>query len=137
VQRLLMDKASEFPVRVYYEDTDFSGNVYHASYLKFLERGRTEWLRALGIHHSELARDGLAFAVRNMEIGFEAAAGIDDELLVTTNVTNISGARIFLDQGILRNGQLITRAEVVIVVINEAGKAIRIPKELRDMFVDR
>jgi acyl-CoA thioester hydrolase len=65
-------------VRVYYEDTDFSGNVYHASYLKFFERGRTEFLRDLGIHHSELAEQGIAFAVRSMQIEFEGAAHIDD-----------------------------------------------------------
>src|SRR5690606_25476414 len=77
-----------FPVRVYYEDTDFSGNVYHAAYLKFFERGRTEFLREMGVHHSELARQGLAFAVRSMQIEFEAAAHIDDELLVETRVTS-------------------------------------------------
>ena len=60
-----------FSVRVYYEDTDFSGNVYHAAYLHFFERGRTEFLRDLGVHHSELAKDGIAFAVRSMTIEFE------------------------------------------------------------------
>src|SRR5690606_8022497 len=65
-----------FPIRIYYEDTDFSGNVYHAAYLKFFERGRTEFLRDEGIHHSELAAQGLAFAVRSMDIAFDRAAHI-------------------------------------------------------------
>ena len=75
-----MSAAHRFEVRVYYEDTDFSGNVYHAAYLHFFERARTEFLRAEGIHHSELAKEGIAFAVRSMEIDFAGAAHIDDLL---------------------------------------------------------
>ena len=81
-------------VRIYYEDTDFSGFVYHAAYLKFFERGRTEFLRELGVHHAELAEQGVAFAVRRMEIDFEAAARIDDLLTVETAVEGGSGARL-------------------------------------------
>ena len=69
-----MSRSHRFEIRVYYEDTDFSGAVYHAAYLHFFERGRTEFLRAEGIHHSELAKDGVAFAVRSMEIEFPRAA---------------------------------------------------------------
>lgn len=122
--------AHQFPVRVYYEDTDFSTNVYHASYLKFFERGRTEWLREKGVHHFELAKDGLAFAVRHMEIDFEGAAHIDDELVVVTDVARITGARIVLDQVIYCGDAVLTRAKVTIVVINAAGKAARMPKSL-------
>src|SRR3954463_9247192 len=93
-----------FPVRIYYEDTDFSGNVYHAAYLKFFERGRTEFLRDLGIHHSELAKDGIAFAVRGMNIQFLGAAHIDDLLSVHTRVGAVSGARLTLEQAIERDG---------------------------------
>ena len=85
-----MTASHRFPVRVYYEDTDFSGNVYHAAYLHFFERGRTEFLRAEGIHHSELIGEGIAFAVRSMEIDFPRAAHIDDELVVDTAVLDIS-----------------------------------------------
>ena len=67
------DGAHIFPVRVYFEDTDFSGNVYHAAYLKFFERARTEYLRAHGIHHPELAQEGMAFAVREMTISYDRA----------------------------------------------------------------
>lgn len=124
----------QFPVRVYYEDTDFSGHVYHGSYVRFFERGRTEWLRDKGLHHSELAREGLSFAVRNMEISFEGAAHIDDELVVGTEITAMSGARLTLAQVIMHGEDVLTRAEVIIVVINGAGRAVRIPKALRDLF---
>ena len=89
-------------VRIYYEDTDFSGNVYHAAYLKFFERGRTEFLRDLRIHHSELMAEGLAFAVRRMTIDFVAPAHIDDLLTVTTQVVKVGGARLLLAQIISR-----------------------------------
>ena len=79
-------------IRVYYEDTDFSQNVYHAAYLHFFERGRTEFLRDLGVHHSELIREGIAFAVRSMSIDFKAAAHIDDELEVVTEVASATAA---------------------------------------------
>ena len=106
-----------FPVRIYYEDTDFSGNVYHAAYLKFFERGRTEFLRDEGIHHSELAAQGIAFAVRSMDIAFDGAAHIDDLLTVVTEVAAISGARLTLAQTILRGDTVLTRASVVVVAV--------------------
>lgn len=118
-------------VRVYYEDTDFSGNVYHAAYLHFFERGRTELLRDLGVHHSELVREGLAFAVRRMEIAFRAAAHIDDLLTVETRVKLATGARLVLAQSILRAGEVITEAEVEVVAIRVGGGATRLPAELR------
>ena len=119
-----------FPVRIYYEDTDFSGNVYHAAYLKFFERGRTEFLRDLGIHHSELAKDGIAFAVRGMDIQFDGAAHIDDLLIVTTIVAAISGARLTLAQTIERDGVQLTRAQVVVVAIKTQGGVARLPRHL-------
>ena len=120
-----------FPVRIYYEDTDFSGNVYHAAYLKFFERGRTEFLRDEGIHHSELAGQGIAFAVRSMEIEFDGAAHIDDLLDVVTEVGAVSGARLTLDQTILRDGVVLTRAKVVVVAIETAGGPARMPAAVR------
>jgi tol-pal system-associated acyl-CoA thioesterase len=120
-----------FPVRIYYEDTDFSGNVYHAAYLKFFERGRTEFLRDEGIHHSELAADGIAFAVRSMEIAFDGAAHIDDLLDVTTEIAAVSGARLTLAQAILRDGVVLTRATVVVVAIKTSGGPARMPAAIR------
>ena len=122
-----------FPVRIYYEDTDFSGNVYHAAYLKFFERGRTEFLRDEGIHHSELAAQGIAFAVRSMDIEFDGAAHIDDLLTVVTEVGAVSGARLTLDQTILRDGAVLTRARVVVVAIKTSGGPARMPAAVRTL----
>ena len=126
-----MSQAHSFPVRIYYEDTDFSGNVYHAAYLKFFERGRTEFLRDEGIHHSELAAQGLAFAVRSMDIAFDGAAHIDDLLDVTTEIAGVSGARLTLMQTILRDGVVLTRATVVVVAIKTSGGPARMPAAIR------
>ena len=120
-----------FAVRVYYEDTDFSGNVYHAAYLKFFERARTEFLRDLGVHHRELAREGIAFAVRSMTIDFEGAAHIDDLLDITTEAMAVSGARLRLLQTLAREGETITRAEVLVVAIRTGGGPARLPAALR------
>jgi len=128
-----MSKAHRIQVRVYYEDTDFSGAVYHAAYLHFFERGRTEFLRAEGIHHSELASEGIAFAVRSMEIEFPRAAHIDDLLVVDTAVVEVSGARLTLDQSIERGDELVARAKVVVVAVKE-GKATRLPKAVVAAF---
>ncbi len=121
------------PVRVYYEDTDFSGNVYHAAYLHFFERGRTEFLRDLGVHHSELMQQGIAFAVRRMTVDFLAAAHIDDELEVVTEVASATAARLNLMQSIHCGGTEITRAEVQVVAIRIGGGAARMPPALRTL----
>ena len=126
-----MSDPHRLPIRVYYEDTDFSGNVYHAAYLHFFERGRTEFLRDLGVHHSELVKDGIAFAVRSMQIDFLAAAHIDDLLEVTTEVGSASAARLNLIQIIRRGGTEITRAAVQVVAIKLGGGATRLPEGLR------
>ena len=123
-----------FPVRIYYEDTDFSGNVYHAAYLKFFERGRTEFLRDEGIHHSELAAEGIAFAVRSMEIAFDGAAHIDDLLTVVTEVEALSGARLTLKQTILRGEAVLTRATVMVVAIKTSGGPARMPRLIIERF---
>lgn len=123
--------ASALDVRVYYEDTDFSGRVYHASYLRFMERGRTEWLRALGFEHGALSgAQGLVFAVRGLQIEYLAAAVIDDLLRVETRVTGIRGALIEFAQLVLRNGERLAQATVQVVAIKN-GRASRIPRELR------
>lgn len=130
-----MSEVFKFDVRIYYEDTDFSGNVYHGSYVKFFERARTEWLRHLGIHHHQLAKQGLAFAVRKMEIDFLKSAKIDDMLEISTKLTSISGARIMLEQEIFCNNKKLTSANVMVAVINAKGKAIRLPSEFKPLFI--
>ena len=124
-----------FPIRIYYEDTDFSGNVYHGAYVKFFERSRTEWLRDLGVHHSELAKSGLVFAVAKMEIDYIKSAHIDDLLLVTTKITSLTGARINLVQKITCNDKKIAKAKIIVALINKAGKPTRLPKEWKDIFL--
>src|SRR5437868_10710169 len=108
-----------FPVRVYYEDTDFSGFVYHASYLRFMERGRSEFLRLCGIGHQSLlnSADPLFWTVRSIGIEFIRPARVEDALNVRTRVANISGARMLLDQSIARGGELMTKAEVEVCII--------------------
>ena len=120
------------PVRIYYEDTDFSGVVYHAAYLKFFERGRTEALRASGVHHSELLdRDEpLAFAVRKMTMEWIAPAKIDDMLEVRTEFKAAKGARFFLTQEIWRDDVLIARAEVEAACMSLSGKPRRLPADV-------
>jgi acyl-CoA thioester hydrolase len=129
-----MTEPHRFPVRIYYEDTDFSGNVYHAAYLKFFERGRTEFLREAGVHHSVLAKDGIAFAVRSIEIEFDRPAHIDDLLSVDTVVEAVTGARLVLRQVIERDGVVLTRAKVVVAAIKTGGGAARMPKSVMALF---
>ena len=122
------------PVRVYYEDTDFTGVVYHAAYLKFAERGRSDFLRLCGIDHSELASgahgEPLAFAVRHMEIDFHAPARIDDLLEVETHLREARGARIVLAQEVRREGVLLFAAAVTVAVISPEGRPRRLPEAL-------
>ncbi|WP_332712457.1 tol-pal system-associated acyl-CoA thioesterase [Pelagibacterium mangrovi] len=128
------DGVHRFPVRVYFEDTDFSTNVYHAAYLKFFERARTEFLRAHGIHHSELIADGLAFAVREMTISYDRPAHIDDLLEVETRVAETGGARLVLGQTLLRDGEVICRAGVTAVLLNAGGRPVRLPDRLKGLM---
>jgi acyl-CoA thioester hydrolase len=118
-------------VRVYYEDTDFSGRVYHASYLRFLERGRTEWLRRRGLAHRDLAEtSGILFVVRSLQIEFLAPAMMDDLLTVETSVATVRGASIGFKQRISRSDKEIVTAEVLVASIRD-GRPARIPAELR------
>ncbi len=132
------DRVHRLPVRVYYEDTDFSGIVYHARYLHFFERGRTESLRALGIHHSELAAqdDALAFAVRRMNVEFVRAAKVDDILVVETFYKPQKGARLMIGQRIFRGDELIAEADVEAVCIDPSGRAKRPPKAMAAKWSD-
>lgn len=117
--------------RVYFEDTDFSGLVYHARYLQFMERGRSEFLRTLGIRHSALSEQGLAFAVRRMTIEFDRPARIDDVLTITTKPKHCGGARLILDQSVAREHTLLVRAEVTVALVGPGGKAARLPAEIQ------
>lgn len=120
------------PVRVYYEDTDFSGVVYHASYLRFLERGRTEILRASGVDQSMLHAEGrgLFFAVRRMTIDYLKPARMDDVLSVETTTTDVRGATLDVEQRILRGDDVLITAQVLVASL-AGGRPVRIPDALR------
>jgi acyl-CoA thioester hydrolase len=123
-----------FPLRVYYEDTDFSGVVYHASYLRFLERGRTEFIRACGIDQQKLHREtGVYFVVRRMEIDWIKPALMDDELVVETAPATLRGASMILSQRILRGDEVLTTAEVVVAILKD-GRPTRLPDSFRAAF---
>ncbi len=119
-----------FDIRIYYEDTDFSGNVYHAAYLKFMERARTELLRENDVHHSELARQGMAFVVAKLEISYLKPARIDDRLQVKTRIGTVRGARLIMEQAICRDGETLVEASVAVAAIGPGGRAVRLPLDL-------
>ena len=107
-----------FPVRVYWEDTDAGGVVYHAQYLAFMERARTEWLRSAGLHQDALKRDAdLVFVVRALQTDFRAPARLDDQLMVSVALLECRGASFVLAQRITRNGILLVAAQVKIAAL--------------------
>ena len=123
-------------VRVYYEDTDFSGVVYHASYLRFMERGRTNYLRLIGADHRALFEQaaseapGFAFVVRHMDIHFSRPAHMDDVLDIVTTPEEVKGASVMLNQKVMRDDELLVEAHVQVAFVS-AGKAKPIPRPLR------
>lgn len=131
-----MTTAFTLNIRIYYEDTDFSGIVYHAAYLKFFERGRTEALRTSGVTHTDLlARaEPLAFAVRKMTTEWAAPARIDDLLTVHTKFVGVKGARMFLDQEIFNEGTVIARASVEAICMALNGRPRRVPGDIAARF---
>ncbi|MGH6854164.1 MAG: tol-pal system-associated acyl-CoA thioesterase [Aestuariivirga sp.] len=116
------------PVRVYYEDTDFSGVVYHANYLKFCERARSDCLRLRGIHHARL--EGMAFAVRRMVCEFLKPARIDDLLEVETRFLELAGARIEIEQVVKRAGDRLFSVRVTVALVDKEGRPKRLPKAM-------
>ena len=127
------------PIRVYFEDTDFSSLVYHANYLKWIERGRSDYLRLLGVHHHELidgaqAKDRAAFVVRRMELDYLKPARIDEILTVKTRCTELGAAWLTLDQSVWRGDVQLFQAEVQVVLISEAGKPLRLSQHMRAVF---
>ncbi|MFZ0846183.1 MAG: tol-pal system-associated acyl-CoA thioesterase [Pseudolabrys sp.] len=124
------------PVRVYYEDTDFSGVVYHASYLRFMERGRTNYLRLIGADHRALFEQaaaeapGFAFVVRHMDIAFKKPAHMDDVLDIVTAPQEVKGASVMLHQKVMRGEELLVEAHVQVAFVS-GGRARPIPKPLR------
>lgn len=121
------------PVRVYYEDTDFTGLVYHANYVRYFERGRSDFLRMIGIGHAQLL-DGdqpMAFVIAEMKLGFLKPARIDDALVVRTLYNQVKGPRLLISQSIERAGEVLCRADVVAVCIHMDGRPRRPTDQLK------
>ena len=128
-------RAHLLPVRVYYEDTDFTGLVYHANYVRYFERGRSDCLRAMGIGHAELLEgdEPLAFVVSEMALTFLKPARIDDALVVRTRYEAIKGPRLIIRQTVERDGEALCRADVTAVCIHLDGRPRRPTKRLIEL----
>jgi acyl-CoA thioester hydrolase len=119
-------------VRVYWEDTDASGIVFYANYLRFTERGRTEWLRRLGIDQSKLLTEtGTAFVVRHVSVGYRAPARLDDVLEVQSRLTELRPASLTLEQRIHRGKELLVQSSVQLACIDRQGRPTRLPSTVR------
>lgn len=132
------DGRHRLPVRVYFEDTDFTGVVFHGAFVNFLERGRSDFLRLSGIDHRSLAApaagEPLFFALRALSLAFRAPARIDDVLLVETRLADVTGARVLMEQAILRGGAEAVRATAELCLVDGAGRPRRLPDALRSAF---
>ena len=123
------------PLRVYYEDTDVSGFVYYANYLKFIERGRTDFLRLAGVDHSTLWRDyELALTVRSCEIDYFSPARLDDEIQIYTRLTDLRGASLIAEQFVRRHETELARSRVRIACIDGTCRAARLPPPIRNQL---
>ena len=123
-----------WPVRVYYEDTDVGGVVYYANYLRFYERARTEWLRAIGFEQAQLASDsGIVFAVRHVEIDYRSPARLDDALVVEAQIVELGKASLLFRQRLLRDDAVLSTATVKVVCLNhKTFRPVAIPTKVRD-----
>ena len=122
------------PLRVYYEDTDLGGFVYYANYLKFIERGRSEWVRGCGVDQARLkAERGILIVVRHLEADYLAPALFDDALVVETKLLEIAGSRIVLAQNVLRGDAVLFAAKVTLVCVAE-GRAVRFPADMAGLL---
>ncbi len=124
-----------FDLRIYYEDTDLAGIVYYANYLKFIERGRSEWIAALGVDQMALQRDaGVVFAVRRVVADYLKSAHFGENLCVVSRLTGVAGARFEMAQQVLRGDEVLFTADVTCVCIGANGVATRIPAEIRRLL---
>lgn len=122
----------EFPVRVYYEDTDLAGIVYYANYLKFIERARSTLVREAGIDQGALKESaGLVFAVRHVDATYLRPAKLDDALTIATKLQQLSGAKLLFEQDVLRGEELLFSSKITVICMNGAGRVIRLPAEIR------
>lgn len=129
-QGWLEGRVHHYPLRVFYEDTDFTGIVYYANYLRFFERARSSFFRLIGFHHSDLwdGDDPLAFAIRKIELDYKKPARIDDGLTVQTTYDYFKGARLLVSQACYRGDELLATANSEAASITPAGRPKRAPK---------
>jgi acyl-CoA thioester hydrolase len=119
-----------FQIRVYYEDTDMAGIVYHANYLRYIERARSDWVRQRGLDQNAMREAGIVFVVRRIEADYLMPARYDDVLEVRTDIASLTGARLTMTQEVTRDGALLFRATVTAVCSTLDGKPVRLPKAL-------
>lgn len=120
----------QFPIRVYYEDTDMAGIVYYANYLRYIERARSDWVREIGVDQNAMRDEGQVFAVRRVEADYLGSARFDDELTVETVINTVTGARLVIDQRVKRDEELLFEAQVTIVCLAD-GHPTRLPANFR------
>ncbi|MBC7132952.1 MAG: tol-pal system-associated acyl-CoA thioesterase [Roseovarius sp.] len=120
-----------FPIRVYYEDTDMGGIVYHANFLKFIERARSAWVREMGVDQNAMRAGGVVFVVRRIEADFLAPARFDDALEVATQTRMASAARLVLEQTVRRGETVLFRAVVTLACLGPGGAPVRLPANIR------
>ena len=112
-------KTFDWPIRVYYEDTDSGGVVYHSNYLNFMERARTEWLRSLGFEQDELITNHQCiFAVHSLQVSFRRPARFNDALIISSTISNVSGASFEFDQKVFRDNELLCEATVKVACLD-------------------
>ncbi|RUO79773.1 tol-pal system-associated acyl-CoA thioesterase [Idiomarina tyrosinivorans] len=132
----MKDAPFKWPIRVYYEDTDAGGIVYYANYLKFLERGRTEWLRHLGIEQDEWLDQNIGFVVRHVDLDLQRSARFNEELTVTVKVSRLKHASLSFEQEVRRaNGECCCRATILAACVDhKRGKAVAIPAPIKEVL---
>jgi acyl-CoA thioester hydrolase len=125
----IVGREHRLAVRIYYEDTDFTGVVYHANYLRYFERGRSDFFRLVGVSHSALLdrEDPAAFTITRITVDFRRAARVDDALVVRTTYDAVRGPRLFISQRITRGEELIAEAQVEAACIDLRGRARKPP----------
>ena len=128
------DREHLLPVRVYFEDTDFTGVVFHGAYVLFLERGRSDYLRLAGVRHAEMRDQGLAFAVTRLEMDFRRPARIDDALTVRTRFEAMRGARLIIGQQISYGAEVLVAARVEAALLGLDGRPRRPPRAMIAMI---
>jgi acyl-CoA thioester hydrolase len=132
-------KVFSLPVRVYFQDTDAGGVVYHASYVNFLERARTEWLRTFGYTGLGMMREfGMLFVVRSLKVDYFKPAVLDDLLEVSAKIKEVGRSRVSLHQEVRRGSELLAEGEVHLVCVTQAAfKPVAIPEELRGQWIKK